>query len=135
MKPIALPVYAFAALLIVTVGCERGGSDDIMTPSATQMIFAGSPTAASTGAPVAFTVTANNPQGVELLVLSIDFESDGIWDEFDFVQGLSVNLTFTHAYASVGKYTAVAQLSDNTPAMIKRTVQVNVTAPPPVSVP
>jgi hypothetical protein len=128
VKRLTSLVGAFAALLIVSVGCGGGTTDSIIPPGGTQMSIVASPPSPFTGSTVTFTVSAHNSQAV-LTAVSIDFEDDGTWDGVQPVDQSSVTATFTHVYASAGGYIIRAEVKDANNVFTSNSMILIVSAP------
>jgi PKD domain len=122
-------VCAFAAFLVVAVGCGGGSGDGVTTtPPGTAVTLSASPTSTTTGSPVQFTVHASN-SGIVLNSISIDYTSDGTWDDEQTFDQSSISWTFTHTYVSAGSYTIRAEVKDANNVPTTKTVGVSISAP------
>ncbi len=131
MRQLTCLVCAFAALLIVSSGCDGGSTD--MAPGGTHVSIVAFPTSGVTGSSVAFTVTAYNAQTV-LKSVSIDFENDGTWDDAQTFDQLSVTASFMHVYDSAGGYTIRAEVKDAKNAFTSTSMILIVSASPSLPV-
>lgn len=121
---------ALAAVLGVAIGCSGGGGSDALTgpPPSTQMTLSATPSSGVTGQAVTFTVTASNTQKV-LTSASIDYQSDGIWDDTHSYNESSFVSTFSHTYVTPGTYTVRAEVVDADQAPTTRMTTVTMALP------
>ena len=131
MKRFTFLLGAFSALLMVSVGCGDGSSDPM---GGTQVSLVAIPTSPITGSPVTVTVTAHNSM-ITLRAVTIDFESDGTWDDVQTFDQSSITATFAHAYNTAGAFTVRAEVLDANNVSASKTLLLIVSAPlnPPVS--
>jgi len=127
-------VGCLAVLLCTNCSDDGGSGGAVMNPGGTQLTLSASPSSVLTGQSTTFTITANNSENA-LTSASIDFESDGTWDETAVFNHSSITTTFSHAYVNAGTYTARAEVIDTAGTPATKTTQVTVTAPqlPPVT--
>ena len=125
-----LLIGAFAALLLIAVGC----AGNIVptppgTPGVTEVTLTSSPASPVVGSPTTLTVTAAN-SNTKIDTIDIDFENDGTSDEEQTFDALSVSATFSHTYTAAGSVIVRTEVEDQAGGIVSKTLLLIVETPP-----